>query len=471
MMKRLLILPMLLFVCVVYAQPRMLTLEECRQLALENNTNLLLAEQTAIKANQTRLAALANFFPEISATGNYFYSNAETNYTINGGYLPTFSPDLTTGKLSPNIVTIGGQLVYGSDGNPIFSSYAYMPDISLNMKIGNIYCAAVMAKQPIFWGGKIISGYRMASAGTRLSNLNKKLTKDQIILQSDEAYWNCLKAYEMLSVVESYYTTIEEFCRNMENAVNVGFKSSNDLMKVQVTLNEAELNLLKVKNSLRLAKMNLCYISGLPLSSEIEVSDVNINLHDEVSVQSNYDISNRIEYQMLSQKIEMKREAVKVTRSDYLPHLGVQVSYGYLNGIQLNGSTLVDNANFMAVASLSIPIFKWGEGRHSVKASYADLRMAEIEREDAARKMTLEIEQTINQFKEAKLELQIAERSCAQAEENMRVSKNRYEAGTEPISNFLEAQAQWQKSLSDAVNARMDLRLSYTRYLKAIGNL
>ena len=65
----------------------------------------------------------------------------------------------------------------------------------------------------------------------------------------------------------------------------------------------------------------------------------------------------------------------------------------------------------------------------------------------------------------------MTEKSLGQAEENLQESKNRYEVGMEAITDYMEAQAQWQQAWSDAIDAKAELRLSETYYLKAAGRL
>ena len=124
-----------------------------------------------------------------------------------------------------------------------------------------------------------------------------------------------------------------------------------------------------------------------------------------------------------------------------------------------------------AVASLKIPIYHWGEGRNKVKAVKAEQEMARLQQEELSQMMQLEVAKTRFNVEDAAARVKMTEKSLSQAEENLQVSRNRYEVGMETITNYMEAQAQWQKAWSDAIDARAELRLSETYYLKATGKL
>ena len=85
--------------------------------------------------------------------------------------------------------------------------------------------------------------------------------------------------------------------------------------------------------------------------------------------------------------------------------------------------------------------------------------------------MTLELTQCANNFSESILELDITRKSTLQAEENMKMSRQQYEVGLEPLSDYLEAQALWQTARANEIEARYQNLLAYMKYLKAKGEL
>ncbi len=449
-------------------QAQTLTLEQCREMALENNIKMAKASEQISQAEYTVKAMRANFLPNISARASYIASNAVMSETIDGGYLPTFVTDATTGELTPNIMLSNGTPVLGSDGQYIYNQYAYFPGIELELEVNSLFSSSLQLEQPIYMGGKVASGYKMSKIAVELADLNQQLTSDQVILESEEAYWNCLRAQAMTQALETYKQTVESFYRDVENAAQVGMKTSNEQLKVKVSLNEAELNLMKATNALRLSKMNLCYIIGLDLTQDISLIEPSYMSDFKYE---GYDVSQRIEYQMLSKQIALSEQNERVLRADFLPNIGAVGMVSYSNGMRFNGSKLMNDTSLGAMVSVSIPIFHWGEGRNKIKAEKHKNAILRLERDQAEQQMELEINQAYHSLIEAQLEVRFVAESQTQAQENMRMTKDAYDAGRETISTLLEAQALWQKSLTDTVEAQASLRIAQTKYLKTIGML
>lgn len=444
----------------IYAQQAM-TLEQCREMALENNKQMAIAEKTGDKASADVRAYRANYFPKFSLSGNYLLSNASSTLTIPGGYLPTYVPG-ADGSLVPNILTSAG-------GDPVFNQYAYMPDSEFRVKLNNTYTAGIRAEQPIFMGGKITAAYQMARIGQELAGLNSNLTRSEVLVLTDEAYWTYVKAYELNQVAEKYKGVVNELLRNVQDGHEVGMVRRNDVLKVQVKQNEAELQLRKTENAIRLAQMNLCHIIGLPLTTKI-ILPTSFNAPDE-TIAYDADITLRPEYAMLDKQVELKRQQTRLVRSEFLPNIGVAAMYNYTYGVKVNDKPIIDNTAFAAMLSVKIPLFQWGEGRNKVRSARTEQKITELKQADANEKMELELMKTINEVDEAKLEVDLTNNSLLEAEENLKTHKDMYETGMATLADFLEAQTAWQKASSDCVNANASFRLSLTRYKKAAGKL
>ncbi|MBP6423708.1 MAG: TolC family protein, partial [Tidjanibacter sp.] len=341
--------------------------------------------------------------------------------------------------------------------------------LSLKLDLNNPYLAGVSIEQPVYMGGKIHSAYRMARIGDELAALNVCLTEEEVIVETDRAYWTYVQTLELRKSAGAYKAVVEEFLRTVSNAVEAGMKSRNDLMKVQVQLNRAELQLQRADNGVQLSRMNLCQMVGLPLDSDIVPSE---SFGDETApAAAGTDITARPEYTMLCKQVELKRQEQRFIQSDFLPSVGVRGGYYYTYGMKINGQPLFDNGGFSAMIAVSIPLFHWGEGMNKVRAAKAETAMAELQRDEMAEKMELEAQQALNAVNEYILEVRLTESALSQAEENMQTSGNFYEAGMEPISDYLEAQAIWQNASAEYIAARAKLAISRSEYMKAAGLL
>lgn len=428
-----------------------LSLEQCREMALKYNKEIAASARQTESARYTAKSYKGNFFPNFTASGTGIYSTADGSLGIPGGNLPVLLPD-ASGQFLPN------------------GSFAYFPGVDLNYKVGAVYMGGVQMEQPLYMGGKIRAAYKMALLGKEMAQMNETLTATEVILNTDRAYAQVVKAKEMKTVAEKYNAVLIELMKNVESAHRHGLKPQNDVLKVQVKLNESELSIRKAENALRLATMNLCHYIGKPLDSSLRVSDDFPQIEQDMSVRAS-DISSRPEYAILNNQVAIARQQVKLNRSELLPKIGVKGAYNYMHGLEVNDNPLFYKSSFSVFLNVSVPLFHFGERSNKVHAAKAKLEQSRLEQENLNEQMLLELMQASNNLDEAHLESELSERSLQQAEENMRVSKGQYDVGLETLSDHLEAQALWQQAYETKVDARYQLYLNYVAYLKAAGKL
>ena len=450
MKKIVIIIGSLLCPMFLFSQER-LSLEQCREMALKYNKEMAASAKQTENAHYTMKSYKGNFFPNFTAGGTAMYSTADGSFGVEGGNLPTFLPDAA------------GQFVANG-------GFAYFPGMDLKYKVGQLYVGSISVEQPLYMGGKIRSAYKMSVLGKEMAQMNETLTATEVILKTDQAYALTVKAGEMKTVADKYNDVLTELMKSVESAYRNGLKPQNDVLKVQVKLNESELNIRKAENALRLTSMNLCHLIGKPLSTEILVSDELPDIGQNITVQTQ-DITARPEYAILDKQVSLAQQQVKLNRSELLPQIGVKGAYNYLYGLEVNDKTLLDHGNFSVMLNVSIPIFHFGERTNKVHAAKAKLEQSRLKQEDMNEQMQLELMQAANNLDEARLERDLSIRSLQQAEENMRVSKGQYDAGLETLSDHLESQALWQQAYATKTDAHFQLYLSYIAYLKAAGRL
>jgi outer membrane protein TolC len=303
-----------------------------------------------------------------------------------------------------------------------------------------------------------------------MADENIALTRAQVILRTDEAYMQAVRARELKQVAESYKQLLLELQKNVESAVRHGLRTRNDLLKVQVKLNEAELNIQRAQNGYRLACMNLGQIIGAddtPAPSQ-DGDDIAAIGH---SAPTQSGVGGRPEHSILQHKADLAAQQVRLTRSDYLPTLALMGGYTYANGGEIAGRKFINNGSAYVGVALKWNLFSFGENTHKLRSARAKQQIAELELQDADEKMDLELNQARNNYEEAQTELQLNERALGQAEENMKMSRAQYDHGLEPLSDLLEAQSLWQQASANLVEARCQLRVAHTRLLKASGQL
>ncbi len=439
-----------IFICVAsiafstQAQSR-LTISECISMAKSNNKLLQAAQHQQLAYNYDKKAMWANFFPKISLEGIGIYDDASFRYSTGSGLLP----------------------VVDATGTPTGTS-AYFPGLDLDARLGWIFSGGVMLKQPLFMGGKIITGYRMSKLGSEISRENVRLTESEIIIKTSQAFANVVKAYELQEVAQKYNVLLEELYRSVGKAFEQGLKTKNDVLKVQVKLNESKLKLRQTENAVRLATMNLCHYIGLPLTEKPLVSQ---ELPPTMQVGNTADIYNRPEYRMLEKKTELARQQIKLEWSERMPQIALLADFGYTNGVKLNGKKMIDHASWLAGVKVSIPVFHFGHGVNKVLAARARYSQAQSEQADSNEMLQLQLTQSMNNLDEAELELQLANSSVDSAKESLRVSKRQYEAGMETLSDFLETQTLWRQAVQTQIEARVNRYMCFLEYQKASGSI
>lgn len=422
-----------------------LSLDECLQRAAEHNRRIAASEARITAAEREARAMRANFLPSLSLTGTALYSTADGGLNLPGGMLPVF--DAATGAPLPQT--------------------AYFPGVDLEYDLDWIYNAGVKLEQPVFLGGKVRTGYRMARLGSDLARESRRQTESEVVVETSRAYADVVKARGLERVASQYKALLEELLRNVRSACNHGLKPQNDVLRVEVKLGESELNLRRARNAVRLASMNLCHWVGLPLDTPIETSD----RLPAVTTRPEGSVEERPEYRMLDRQTQLAAQQVKLARGERLPQVALVGSYGYAHGAAVNGQPLLGSWNFMAGVNISIPIFHFGGRTDKVRAAQARYEQSRLEREEKNALLTLEMTRSANDFDEASLELQLAETTIRSADENLRISKLRYEAGSETLSDYLESQALWQSAHERCITARVTLYLRWLELRRTLGQL
>lgn len=371
----------------------------------------------------------------------------------------------------------------GPDGNPVFNMYAWLP---LEISLKGAYLAGISLQQPLYTGGKISVGHAMTKIGVDMAGDNLELRRANTLYEADQAFWLYASVQEKVKLAEAYTELLSRLETRVKDAWETGMTTRNEFLKVAVKYNDARLQLQKARSGLELTRMALCRITGLPFDTPIETvggdsgEDVFFGAGpgavyggetpEEHATEDSVNLSVRPEYRLLQKNVELAAQQVKLARAGFLPTAGVSLGYNYIGGIDI-GPEKITSANPTVMASLKVPLFHWGEGRQKQLAARREKEIREAELEKNSRLMTLETEQARLNLRDARLRADMARSAIEQAEENLRVTSDNYEVGMGLLTDLLEAQAHWQNSLSEQIEARADLRLKESAWLKVSGQL
>lgn len=463
-----------------------ITLQKCREMALQNNNDLQIAEMTKEKADAEKKAIATMYLPnfKLSGVGAYVHEDIEKTLTKQiqmEAYLPTYNFDPATQSLQPNVLvavdpsTGVASPVIGEDGNPIFNQYAYLPldeamELTLKLSLQGAYMAGLSVEQPIFQGGKITSGYRMAKIGQEMAEYNVQMQKMTTLYETDQAYWLYISVLEKVQLAHQALDLLDTLKNTVKNSFEVGLVNENEYLKIQVAHNKARLDVQQAENGLELARMALCRAIGEDYATQFVTVDSTIEVSNIFSVQSNGSVSNRPEYALLQKQVDLEKRKIDLVRADFLPTAGLSAGYYYIGGAELNDEE-IQMSTASVMANVSIPLFHWTEGYQKVRAAKISADIKQLEFEKNARLLELEIEQAKRQLEDAYKNVDLTSESLAQADENLRVSKNNYEIGMGSITDFLMAQTSWQEAHSKVIEAKANCKTKETTYLKTCGLL
>ena len=270
------------------------------------------------------------------ATGMYMHDHIEQEL-----YLPTYTTDLTSGTLIPNVAVnpTSGEVITSADGMPVFNEYAYLP---LNISLRGAYMAGIKLEQPLFTGGKISAGNKMADIGVDMTGENIQMKKMNAISEVDNAYWLYVSVQSKVKLAQSSVNMLEELLKRVQNSNEAGLATRNEVLKVQVEYDKATLNLQKANSGLQLTRMSLCRITGLDFDTQI-LTDTTIVLNENLLTQlGSEDVTNRPEYKLLEKSIALEDQRIKTVRADYLPMIGINAGY-VITSYSIHYTKLYDN--------------------------------------------------------------------------------------------------------------------------------
>lgn len=410
-------------------QAQVYTLEECKQKAIENNVKTKNSKLDIEAARWEKKEVFTKYFPSISASGTAFKAD---------------DPLIAAGITIPQMGTLPVELL--EDG----------------------LIGMVTAVQPVFVGGKIVNGNKLAQIAVDAAELQHDLSKEEVLHKTEKYYWQIVSLKEHLSTLNSVDSLLIRIHNDVNKAVEVGVVSNNDLLKVELQQNEIASSRLQLDNLLILSKMLLAQYIGTPMDS-LQRMDVAYFGAEERKNLFSYHISNEeclsrlVSYRLLDKNIEASKMHTRMKRGEYLPTVGVGASYA-------NENLLGQNTNHgVAFATVSIPITDWWGGAHALKKKRIEECKAINEKDDLSQQLILKMQQTWNSLQEAEKQITLAESAVKQASENMRINQDYYNAGTSSVSDLLDAQTLYRQSCNRLTTAQINYKLKLSEYLFATG--
>ena len=240
------ILSLIALGCALSVSAQTYTLQQIKDSALQNNIAIRTAQHDIQAANQQRKEAFTKYFPNVSGTGLWFNANkgmAETTLNLGENMSPELGAALAQSLPQEALMALG---------NPI--------SISM-MKNGTI--GSLMAVQPVFAGGQIINGNKLAKVGEDVSHLKLQLSQNEVEKTAEQYFWQLASLQEKMKTIEAVEALLRDIYKDVDVALKAGIAMRNDLLQVQLRQNEISSQRLKLQNGLSLVRMLLSQYCGL----------------------------------------------------------------------------------------------------------------------------------------------------------------------------------------------------------------
>lgn len=427
-----------------YAQQ--LSLDSCMSLALQNNVAIKNADLDVRAAQEVKKQVFTKYFPNVSAMAAAYHA------------------------LEP-LIQYGIEDVGSAEVRQFLYNMYYEYGAALGLPNELALCEngvvlGATAIQPIFMGGQIVNGNKLAKVGVQAAELQKELAVNQQLLQVEANYWLVKSLQEKQKTLQQALTFLDTLYRDVQTARAAGLVTQNDLLKVSLKQNELKSNSLKVDNGVKLATMALCQFIGVQYADNIELTDTieNENFFNFSSSNDSAAVASRNEAHLLNLQVDAAQLQKKITLGETLPHLMLGVGASY-------GNPIFDHygANGLAFATLNIPITSWWETSHKLKQHNVLIQKAENERDDLMQKMQLEAQQARNNYQEAVAQVELMEESVALADANLQTAVTNYQAGLIPIAELLEAQTMYCQAKDQLTDAQIDAKIKLEKYKLSVG--
>jgi len=421
-----------------------LTLHQSIEIALRNNPDIRVAEKDIQKSLHGRTRARSELFPTISAMGNY-----DRSWEL------------------PEIVFTPPPGFPGANG-----------EIRSRMGVEHTINSGLTFEQPIYTGGALAAGSRMASRGVEVSEYNFSSVEQQTIADVYDAFHAILLADELVSVARQSLESADENLRQVERLYEEGATSRFELLRAQVQVGTLRPNVTEAKHNYELALENLINLLGIddpddviPTGSFIQRQHTLLDENIKTLIQQAYE--QRPEYQILNTQERINREGVRLARSNFLPKVFFSSSVSWqalqddLSGLSGDSFTRVSSSQVV----VQIPIFNGFGNTARYQEAQVELQQTQIQKDNARNLIATEIRSYYKKLQQAAEILESQNIVMEQAEEGLRLANLLYEEGAATLLEVIDAQLAYTQASTSYYQAIYNYNTTSVQLERAIGIL
>lgn len=415
-------------------QPSALTLQDSIRIALQNSRSLRSVLQDERKANARVREAKGAGLPQLDVSANYRRLDR-----VPKAKFPSFDP--VTGTFTFNEIEI----------QPIDSG-----------------TATVSLSQLVDISGVVRTATDAASLYSRIANLDVQRTRNEVVLQVKQAFYDVLRAQELVKVAEEALQNAEVRRRLAQAAVDTGVSPKLDVMRADAAVAAAQQAVITARNALQLAKSAFNNVLGRRVDEPVELLPVEEQVPEPADFNQYLQeaLAKRPEMIQANLGISLAEKQITAAKRDQLPTVVVRGQWDF----NLKTSTFQPReSSFTTIAAVQFKIWDSGQTQGRVEQARADVDKAKITIENVREGIALEVRNAYLGLQEAREKVSAAEKGLQAATESLRVARLRYEAGVSNQLELSDAELAYTQAEQNLVNARYDLRVAWARLEKAMG--
>lgn len=334
------------------------------------------------------------------------------------------------------------------------------------------YTWATEVRQPLFAGGGIVANWRAGRLGAEIARSDEQAAVNDLVLDVKTAYFNVLKAQRLVEAARQAVELLQAHRNMAKDFFDVGMVPKNDVLRAEVELANGTYNLTKVGNALEMTRANFNTVLRRDVNEPVVLEDVpDLRPVDgslaDVRKQA---LEGRPEIKSYAMKTEQADRYVDAARSEFFPTIsavGHYERFGDTPGV--SGSPYQDAESWYVGGMLSWNFWEWGRTKYRVDAVKSRRNQAQNALEGLKDQVTLEVKNAWLQLEEARKQVGVTKKAIEQAEENFRMSQERYREQVGTATEVLDAQTLLTRARSDHAGALADYHISLARLERATG--
>ena len=409
------------------------TLAETIDAAIEANLEFQRSKEDVKAAEAVKKSRMTEFFPTLNTKYVYINRDDETKQTLG------------TGVGSVDVLI-----------NPD-EEYNFITSFS----------------QPIFTGFALINQYKIASLGLDVAEFSEKLTRQDVILDAKNAYYQILKAQKLVKVAEDTVRQINSQKEVAENMYQVGMSPLNDLLQSQVQLANAKQALITAQNNLDIAKSQFNTLLRRPVNEPVNIAE--ILDYEPFDKDIDYCLAeakdNRLEIEVAALDIEIAERDYKLSQRDFFPSVNVTGTYTKRGtDWDVDGGEGIGDDTFWDIQAVANwDFWEWGRTRYGVRERLSRLSQAKLREEELLDNIALEVKQSYLRTIESQRNIVTIEKAIEQAKENLRITEERFKEQVSTSTDVLVAQTLLTQTMTNYYNALYDFKIAKAILYRAMG--